>query len=157
MSRALTEGETALAWSVFGKALDYERVRLSTRSWGAFAIAFGSHVTFPPASPVPVDFAEDPVRLQAWLIHELVHVWQFQTMPGWTIRSWAKTVLTGGYGPGLPGYRYALPLKPWRKLNLEQQARVVEHAFVMRETGRCTAAPPGATFAALRSCSPFFG
>jgi hypothetical protein len=156
MSRGLTQGEVELASSVFGEAIDYSKVRLSTRFWGVFAIAFGSHVTFPPTHPVPDDFAEEPVRLQAWLIHELVHVWQFQTRPWWTVKSWAGVVLNGGYGRGLPGYRYRVPLKPWAAHNLEQQASIVEHAFVMRETGRCGSAPAGATFAALRSASPFF-
>jgi hypothetical protein len=156
MSRPLTEGEIAIARSVFGDAIDYARVRLATRRWGGFAIAFGSYVTFPPASPAPADFASESIRMQAWLIHELAHVWQFQTAPLRTLASWALTVLRGGYGTGLPGYRYRLPLKPWAAHNLEQQASIVEHAFLLRETGRCAGAPAGATLAVLRSAAPFF-
>ncbi|HTK36608.1 MAG TPA: hypothetical protein VL358_15155 [Caulobacteraceae bacterium] len=155
MSRPLTAGEVAIARSVFGEAVDYARVRLSTRRWGGFAIAFGSYVTFPPASPAPADFAAESIRRQAWLIHELVHVWQFQTAPLRTLASWALTVVRGGYGPGLPGYRYRLPLKPWAAHNLEQQASIVEHAFVLRETGLCAGAPAGATAAVLNRIPPF--
>lgn len=157
MSRPLTEGEVALARSVFGDAIDYERVRISTRGWGRPAIAFGSHITFPPAHPAPPDFARAPLRLRAWLVHELTHVFQFQTAPLRTLASWAVTVLCGGYGPGLPGYRYHMPLKRWGAHNLEQQATIVEHAYLLREAGACAAAPRGATFERLAACAPFEG
>ena len=155
MSRPLTEGELALARSVFGEAINYSRVRLSTRFWGPWAVTFWSRITFPPQCPASPDFARQPARLQAWLVHELVHVWQFQTRPLWTILSWAGVVLCGGYGPGLPGYRYAWPLAQWDALNLEQQAATVEHAFMLRQTGWCPAAPSGASLAAYRACVPF--
>lgn len=155
MSRPLTEGEIALARSIFGDAIDHRRVRLSTRPFGPWAITFWSSITFPPQRPAPADFVQQSVRLQAWLVHELVHVWQFQTRPMWTILSWAGVVLSGGYGPGLPGYRYAWPLKDWGAHNLEQQAAMVEHAFMLRQTGRCVGAPAGAALADYRACAPF--
>ena len=155
MSRPLSEGETALARGVFGDALDHGPVRLSTRRWGVFAIAFGPHISFPPSHPAPDDFTRAPLEMQAWLIHELVHVWQFQTAPMRTLASWALTAIRGGYRRGLPGYRYGWPLKPWAALNLEQQARIVEHAFLLRETGRCLGAPPGATWRGLLAHTPF--
>jgi hypothetical protein len=157
MSRPLTAGEVALARGVFGDVIDYGRVRLSTLPVGRFAIAFGSHVTFPPWSPVPPDFALETVRTRAWLVHELTHVWQFQTMPAWTLASWALTALGGGYRRGLPGYRYTLPLKPFAAHNLEQQASMVEHAYILHETGACQAAPKGATLEALSAAIPFRG
>jgi hypothetical protein len=155
MSRPLTPGEVALSKSVFGEAIDYARVRLSTRVWGPWAITFWSRITFPPSAPPPADFTAAPLHAQAWLIHELTHVWQFQTRPLWTVASWAITALRGGYGRGLPGYRYRWPLRAWTDHNLEQQAAMVEHAFMLREAGRCAAAPPGAALAPYRACLPF--
>lgn len=155
MSRPLTPTETALARSVFGEAIDYSRVRLSNRSWGFAAITFGSRITFPPSHPVPADFTREGLGLQAWLVHELTHVWQFQTATWRTLVSWLRTVLEGGYGRGLPGYRYRLPLGDWAGYNLEQQASMVEHAFLLRERGLCPAAPLGATLSAYRACLPF--
>ena len=87
----------------------------------------------------PDDFAPAALPLQAWLVHELVHVWQFTTAPARTLRSWAGVVASGGYGPGLPGYTYVHPFD-WGALNLEQQARVVEHAFLIREGAAVEAA-----------------
>lgn len=155
MTRGLTPGETALARGVFGDAIDYGRVRVSTRRWGYAAICFGSHVTFPPAHPAPADFSCEPIRARSWLVHELTHVWQFQTAPLRTLLSWALTLAGGGYGAGRPGYRYALPLRGWGAYNLEQQAAMVEHAYALREGWRCEAAPGGAALADYEGCVPF--
>jgi len=155
MSRALTAGEVALARSVFGEAIAYGRVRIANRRWGRPAIAFGSRITFPPRHPAPADFSRQPIALQAWFIHEMVHVWQFQGGAARTLASWLLTVLRGGYRRGGPGYRYRLPLGDWRRYNLEQQASMVEHAFVLRQLGTCAAAPEGVTLAAYRACVPF--
>lgn len=155
MSRALTAREITLARSVFADTIDYGRVRLSTRPWGRHAIAFGSHLSFPRGCPVPADFADEGAAMQAWLMHELTHVWQFQTAAGRTLRSWAATAAGGGYGRGRPGYRYTVPLGAWDDYNLEQQASIVEHAFLLRERGVCRAAPEGASFEAYAACLPF--
>ena len=128
--RRLTPGELALARSMFGEAIRLDRVRLHAHPFGGFAVTLGRRVLFPGA--LPPDFAAEPLRVQAWLVHELVHVWQFQTAPAATLASWAKVSASGGYGPGLPGYRYPWPPPPWIELNLEQQASLVEHAFLAR-------------------------
>ena len=129
--RPLTAGERALALSVFGEALDLDRVQLHAHGLGGFAVTLGRRVLFPDAPPA--DLSAAPVRAQAWLVHELVHVWQFQTAPGRTLLSWARTAAAGGYRRGLPGSRYPWPPPPWEALNLEQQASLVEHAFLERE------------------------
>ena len=142
-SRALTEGETALGRSIFADLVDFDRIRIIRRSWGAPAIVFGSTITFPPSTGAPEDFAAEGLQERAWLVHELTHVWQFQTNALATLWSWAGVVLSGGYGRGLPGYRYALPLKEWETYNLEQQASLVEHADLLSLTGSCVRAPAG--------------
>lgn len=155
MSRPLTRGEATLAASVFGESIDYDRVRISTRRWGYAAICFGSHITFPPTRPAPADLSREPLEARAWLVHELTHVWQFQTAPLRTLASWAATLVAGGYGRGLPGYRYVLPLKRWGAYNLEQQAAMVEHAYTLREGGRCVGAPWSASLIDYKGCVPF--
>ena len=153
--RPLTAGETALAASLFGESIEYGRVRIAVRAWGRAAIAFGSRITFPPATGAPLDFAAEGPGDRAWLVHELTHVWQFQTWGARTLMSWAATALSGGYGPGLPGYRYAAPLRAWETYNLEQQASIVEHAYLLAETGACARAPAGASLEDYRRCAPF--
>ena len=153
MSRSLTPGERRLAEDVFGDAVRLEAVRLHGGGFGGFAVTLGSHVFLPPHL-ASKDFAAADLGSQALLIHELVHVWQFQTRPMWTLASWAGVVASGGYGPGLPGYRYTLPLGPFAKLNLERQASVVEHAFLLRAGERSERMPAGLGAADLEG-SPF--
>jgi hypothetical protein len=153
--RALTVGEAALGRSLFGADIDYDRVRIAVRAWGRPAIVFGSRITFPPTTAAPLDFAAETPADRAWFVHELTHVWQFQNWGLQTLGSWALTAFTGGYGPGLSGYRYSLPLGSWERYNLEQQASIVEHAYLLAETGVCPRAPAGATLDAYRACTPF--
>ncbi len=106
-------------------------MRLCAHPFGGPAVTLGRRILFPGAPPG--DFSRLPAASRAWLVHELVHVRQFATAPGATLLSWARVLLTGGYGPGLPGYRYPWPPPAWEVLNLEQQASLVEHAYLARE------------------------
>lgn len=142
-----------MAREVFGAAIDLDRVRVVMRRRGRFAFVIGSRISFPPAAPV--DFGVAPRWMQAWLVHELTHVWQFQTRPLRALASWLGILLTGGYGPKLTGYRYALPLKPWREYNIEQQARIVEHGFLAVAGETTLAMPPGACADDYLRCTPF--
>ena len=153
MARSLTAGEGALARSVFGDAVRLEEVRLHGGGFGGFAVTLGSHL-FMPRHLASADFAAADLGAQALLVHELAHVWQFQTHPLKTLASWAGVMVSGGYGPGLPSYRYTLPLEAFDSLNLEQQASVIEHAFLLRagrRSGRMLADVRAADLAA----SPF--
>ena len=142
MGRRLTAGEDALARRVFGDAVVLERVRIRGGAW-PFALTIGSSVFFPRPLWTP-EFATETLPSQALFIHELVHVWQFQTRPWWTLASWATALLSGGYGGGLRAYRYDLPFGDFTALNLEQQASVVEHAFLLRCGVRAPGLPWGA-------------
>ena len=141
IARRLTQGERAVARSVFADALALDRVRIAPTPFRT-AVTLGSTILMPADAPRDVSAA--PLPMRAWLIHELTHVWQFATAPARTLRSWAGVVASGGYGPGLPGYAYAHPFD-WPALNLEQQARVVEHAFLIREGAAVEAATPSGT------------
>lgn len=146
MGRRLTEGEARLARRVFGAAIACERVRIGGGGFGPFAVTLGSRLLLPRYLRAK-DFSRAEPALQGLFVHELTHVWQFQTRPLWTLLSWARAVLSGGYGPGLPAYRYALPLQPFARLNLEQQASVVEHAFLLGRGLRSPSAPACARLA----------
>ena len=152
--RGLTAAETGLARSVFGESIAYGRVRIAGGGFGPFAVTTWSRINI-PLSAYSQDFAAERPLMQAFFIHEMVHVWQFQTQPIWALLSWAKTALGGGYGPGLPGYAYALPLDDWRRLNLEQQASAVEHAFLLRDGHRHPATPEGGRLASYSGRTPF--
>ncbi len=123
--RRLTPGERALAAEMFGAGLDAGRLRiLAIPFWRRAFVAGPGLMTWPRFSLRP-DFtsAEVPLRVQAVFVHELTHVWQAQNGVSLIL---AK--LRAGDGPA--AYRYDLDFAPFEAMNIEQQAMVVEHAFL---------------------------
>ena len=137
--RSLTPGEIALARSVFGAAIDYDRVRLKRGKWWPLhprrtAMAPMGHIYFhPDGGGWSDDFSSEPLMRQAFFIHEMTHVWQAQK---------------GGrfYLPLMrhPFCRYAydlVPGRPFHLYGLEQQAELVRNAFLAKHGVKLASAP----------------
>ena len=92
LGRRLTDGELVLARRVFGDAVRLEAVRLHAGGFGGFAVTLGSHLVLPP-DLARSNLATAGAAAQGLLVHELVHVWQFQTRPAWALASWATRPL----------------------------------------------------------------
>ena len=129
-TRPLTVDETALATEIFGTSLDLRPVRLTRDSvWSLYAPkALGQHVHLKTSWG---HFQGPHLHLSAegrqTLIHELVHVWQHQNGGHAYIADSLHAQLIGD------GYRLAKGLaegKAWHQLNCEQQATLIEEAFV---------------------------
>jgi hypothetical protein len=141
-SRPLTTGEIELARSVFGDAIDYDRVRLVRRRWWPFqpkgiVMAPTGNIHFHPNSPLwSEDFSMERLSLQGLFIHEMTHVWQAQT------RGRFYLVLMRH-----PFCRYSYELvesRPFLRYGLEQQAEIVRHSFLAnRGQAVATLADPG--------------
>jgi hypothetical protein len=137
--RVLTSGEIALARSIFGTAIDYDAVRIRRRKWFPLqprrvTMAPRGHVHFHPQSTAYCeDFSKEHLVRQGLLIHELVHVWQTQTLGQWYLILNRMPWSSYGYSlkPGWPLTRYGI----------EQQAEIVRHAFLLRNGGRVVGAP----------------
>jgi hypothetical protein len=129
--RRLTEGERALAAEVFGTALKAERVRvLALPIWDRAFVA-GPGLMVWPARTAPRDFSapETPLWLQAVFVHELTHVWQAQ-------RGVSLLLAKIKAGDRADAYAYDLDAGPgFDAMNIEQQAMVVEHAFLAARGG----------------------
>jgi len=119
-----------LARGIFGDAIDYAKVRIWRRKWAFFqprriTMAPRGHIHFhPEGDGYCEDFASSAITRQAHFIHEMTHVWQVQTRGDWYLilnrMPWAT-------------YDYTLkPGWPLSKYGIEQQARIVEHAFLLR-------------------------
>lgn len=141
-SRALTEGEIALARSVFGNAIDYAPVRLIQRKWAFFQpretvmAPTGCLHFHPRGSRYRDDFADGDLDDQGLLIHELVHVWQHQ-----------KGIFLPLARHPFCRYDYAIRAGlPLERYGIEQQAEIVRHAFVLRRGGFVRGAAPLATY-----------
>jgi len=142
-SRPLTEGEIALARSLFGDAIDYERVKLVRRKWWPFqsrgiVMAPTGNIYFHPESHLwSEDFSHERLSLQGLFIHEMTHVWQAQK------RGRFYLVLMRH-----PFCRYTYQLaegRPFDRYGLEQQAELVRHRF-MADRGVAVAHLPEAGF-----------
>lgn len=137
--RSLTPGEIDLARSVFGDAIDYDRVRLVRGKWWLFqprgiVMAPTGNIHFHPDSRLwSEDFSKERLSLQGLFIHEMTHVWQAQT------RGRYYLVLMRH-----PFCRYDYRLidgRPFDRYGLEQQAELVRHRF-MADRGQFVAQLP---------------
>lgn len=146
-SRGLTTSERILAASVFGAAIDYDRVRIHRRKYWPLhprrvTMAPDGHIWFHPLDAQHCDdFGAASLGLQGHFIHEMTHVWQAQR---------------GGryYLPLMrhPFCRYAyriVPDKPFAAYGIEQQAEIVRHAFLMRRGVTVAGKPPLDMYEAL--------
>ena len=145
-SRSLTNGEIALARSIFADAIDYSKVRLVRRKWWPFqprniAMAPTGNIHFHPDSDLwSDDFAAEPLGKQGLFIHEMTHVWQSQSRGRFYLPLMRH-----------PFCRYTYTLVPGRPLDrygLEQQAEIVSHAFLAQHGASPPICPP-------RSILPF--
>ena len=135
--RPLTPGETDLARSVFGDAIDYARVALAHTKWAFFqprrvVMAPLGCIHFHPKGGLwRDDFATAELGDQGLFIHEMTHVWQHQTGVCLPLARH-------------PFCRYGYSLKPgqaFTRYGLEQQAEIARHAFLLR-SGRVVPAAP---------------
>ena len=126
----MTEGEVALARSVFGDAIDYGKVTIRRRKFfplqpRRITMAPRGHLHFHPDSKRYCDdFSRMPPTLAGLFVHEMTHVWQTQARGDWYL-------LTHRH----PFCRYDYSLKPGWTLErdgIEQQAEIVRHAFLLR-------------------------
>lgn len=129
--RRLAEGERALASEVFGAGLDVGRVRILAVPLRKRAFVAGPGLIVWPAATLPADFAaaDVPLRVQAIFVHELTHVWQAQN---------GVSLLLAKIKAGDSRRSYAYDLNggvEFLAMNIEQQAMVVEHAFVASRGG----------------------
>lgn len=142
MRRALTPGETRLAASVFGDAVDYARAGVANSKFIFFQPAnttmapLGTIHFHPKSGIYSEDFSTAPIGVQGLFVHEMVHIWQHQK---------------GIFLPlkRHPFCRYDYSIKPgqkFEKYGLEQQAELVRHAFLLRHRVKIEGAPPLAQY-----------
>ncbi|HEV2867491.1 MAG TPA: vgr related protein [Allosphingosinicella sp.] len=150
--RQLTAGERSLAASLFGRAIDYDPVRIHRRKWFPFQpkqaiMAPDGHLWINPQGDLwSDDYSKAPLSRQALFLHEMTHVWQAQTRGRWYL------VLMRH-----PFCRYAYTYRagrPFERYGLEQQAEIVRHVFLLR-SGAGIDAP--ADLATLQRLLPFTG
>lgn len=136
--RTMTLGERALAQSIFGDGLALDQVQLCSSHLilRHYAMSPNGSVYFHPADFV-TDFSLTSLHTQAWLVHELTHVWQVQQ----GIKVLRRALLNRRY-------RYVLQEgKAFLEYGVEQQAQMVQDWFLKQAQGL--------PCADLQACIPF--
>ena len=156
-ARRLTAGEGALCVEAFGGELRLDKVRL----WSCPALAWSTGrpfcaggwlwpgrtlIVYPPAQ-AHRDFALAPIWDQGVFLHEATHAWQSQ-------RGVNLLLAKLRAGDGEAAYAYDLgPDRSWDGFNIEQQAMLVQHAF-LRRRGRAAPHDEAAYLAVLPFADP---
>jgi hypothetical protein len=141
--RPLTEAEIQMLRKVFDAGLNYPVVRLTRMNRlievlnGSRAYTLGNTVHLPGKAYAYLH------QYPSLLVHELVHVWQYQR-DGWSYVPSALWAQTAG-----DGYDFAKALrqgKAWKDMNPEQQGQMIQDAYrgVYFDT-------PGALFGVLNN------
>jgi hypothetical protein len=137
-NRSLTSAESRMCRNVFGETLNPAYVRIKQQRWWPLqprniVMAPDGHLYFPPGCRSYCDdFAITPIQLQAFFLHEMTHIWQYQTG--------TNLILARGL---IARYRY-LPLIPGKAFELygvEQQAEIVRDYWLLRNGIIVPAAP----------------
>ena len=137
---------------MFGDAISYTDTRIFRRRWWPLqpanvCMAPDGHLWFSPHGDLYRNcFAGASLSLQAFFLHEMVHVWQAQTRGRWWLPLRRH-----------PFCRYAYrlePGKPFLAYGIEQQAEIVRHAYLLR---RGVTLPGRAPLAAYEAILPFSG
>lgn len=123
-TRALSLGEKDIAYSVFGEVLCTDSIRLITAWWvlKGYAVSPNGWVYF-HKDDFCDDFSNKSLSMRAWLVHELVHCWQYQQ----GMQVFYRALLNRKYR-----YRFQEG-KNFLAYGIEQQAKMVEDFYVQRE------------------------
>lgn len=146
VTRPLTDGEISLARRVFGASIAYDKVTVSDKPFMPLhpkgtGMAPNGHLYMPGC--YQPDYAAGAAWTQAFFIHEMVHVWQYQNKVLDPIADFFRLSLKHRFDYAA-SYRYTLqPGTDLLDYNMEQQATMVQDYFLRhlcgaeRDTGRC--------------------
>lgn len=118
----LTSREMTLAGSVFGSSIDLDQVRIVVSRVAAAPTTLGNNIRIPPRYSMP-----DRI-----LIHELMHIWQYQTRGSAYISDSAWHQTTAWLTRGGRGAAYTYTITPGRGIDeypAEHQASIVEDYY----------------------------
>lgn len=126
--RPLSIAERALAFRIFGRSIDYARVRLITLDALEYRTV-GNNIY------IPRNFTIANAEIAQTLIHELTHVWQYQHGGTSYISISLSSQIAAGIGRGNRNFAYDYQLaggESFFDFSPEQQGSIVENYFAMR-------------------------
>lgn len=129
----MTRGEIDMARTVFGDAIDYHRVLIKTKALPGRSHAYNGIIRI-NAREYQADYSLASQKNRATFIHELAHIWQEQKNVN-VVGSAIDLFFQGGYSNKSSAYRYGdiRAIDRLSRLNIEQQATIVEHFYLARD------------------------
>ncbi|MCU0449978.1 MAG: hypothetical protein MUC97_09085 [Bernardetiaceae bacterium] len=121
--RSLRADEVTIAFEVFQRAIHTDQVRVVETTIIAAPTTLGNNIRIPPGYRMAPHV----------LVHELTHIWQFQTQGNAYISDSAfhQTVATVASGSRNAAYEYTLrPGASFYDYSAEQQAHIVEDYYL---------------------------
>lgn len=134
--RLLSAGEIAFGRSVFGGEIAWPKIQVlqAPRLGFAAMVPLGRTIVFSKWRAWR-DFASAPIEEQAWVVHELMHVWQAARG---VVLAGAKL---GALGNGAYVYKPIVGAK-LANYNIESQAEIARHLFLARAGALAEGGPP---------------
>lgn len=131
--RPLTDGERAFLAPLFRDAVDYDAIRIVRgRAFplqGARTIVTLGRAIYVPQPVYVDDYAGAAPARRAILVHEVAHVWQYES--GIAVIAGAVRAFFVAGGRYARAYRYRLaPGRDLLDYGVEQQASILEHYFL---------------------------
>lgn len=131
--RPLTDGERAFLVPLFRDAVDYDRIRVVRgRAFplqSSRTIVTVGRAIYVPEPVYVADYARAAPERRAILVHEVVHVWQFES--GIAVVAGAMRAFLANGGRYTRAYHYRLaPGRDLLQYGIEQQASIIEHYFL---------------------------
>lgn len=128
--RPLTPGERALLAPLYRNSIDYDAVRIARgRAFplqGRSTVVTLRRVVYAPRAVYSDDFYRGGPDQQALLVHEMAHVWQYES--GMRVIAGALRAFAASGGLYQRAYRYRLaPGRDLLDYGIEQQASILEH------------------------------
>ena len=145
--RPLTELEVKLAQSVFNTAINYSDVRIANFKvvpWQASNVAVtpNGNIYF-PGDTYREDFGSGHTYIsdKAWFIHEMTHVWQYQTGVNVIAQGLLLQFIYYGSFKLIDVYGYKDLSKPFSDYNIEQQGDLVAQYYILSQNSGFSDSP----------------
>ncbi len=136
--RLLTDGEMWLLKTIYATGINYDKVRIFDHKFApkfiqadTMAIAPNGWIYFPKGN-YSLDFSQEDVATQRWLVHEMMHVYQYQHL--WQVMFWKAWYLALLWLQWQDVYHYTIDFdKKLSDYNLEQQWDIVADYFLWKQ------------------------
>ena len=135
--RKLTQNEISFLQETYGNSIDYKKVWLETRvipeKLDTGIVIFDTiHM---PNHYYSQDFSKENINTKSWFIHEMAHVWQWQSKGMFSVDHAANISINNKIKYGEfnydRGYEYSIHDK-FENMNIEQQASAIQDRFLRK-------------------------